>query len=167
MTAEERKEVLNSLHKELLEWRRNTPFPLPDTNDRVPHLSSNWYDFNYYTHLALIFRPSPLFPTIDQDRLRILEEAASMSLRQAIIMHRQRRFAYNWLNLLSLFTATLSLVYSITARPESLSTVLRETKAIDDLELAIELFDTLGVKFPAAKKISGMVAEISRRYKDL
>ncbi len=52
-------------------------------------------------------------------------------------------------------------------QPENLVTILRETRAIEDLDIAISLFDTLGVKFPAANKIRGMVAEISRRYKDL
>lgn len=38
---------------------------------------------------------------------------------------------------------------------------------IEDLDLAIVLFHTLGIKFPAANEITGMIAEISGRYKDL
>jgi hypothetical protein len=167
MSTEAREEILHSLHKELLAWRRSAPFPLPDINDRVPQLTSTWFDFNYYSHLAMIYRPSPLLPTMDSKRVKTLQEASSMSLRQAFAMHRQRRFAYNWLNLLSLFTSTLSLVYSTTVQPRDLVSVLRETRAIGDLDLAIELFDTLGVKFPAANTIRGMIAEVSRRYKYL
>lgn len=165
--TEEREAILRSLHKELIDWRRDMPFPLPDVNDQVPHLSTSWFDFNYYTHVAMLYRPSPLLPTMDLGRVRTLEEAASMSIRQAFNMHRQRRLAYNWLNLLALFTSTLSRIYATTVQPENLVTTLRETRAIEDLDLAIALFDTLGVKFPAANKIRGMVAEISRRYKDL
>jgi len=167
LTAQEREEITSSLHQELLDWRRSMPFPLPDVNDRVPHLNTTWYDFNYYTHLAMIYRPSPLCPISDFKRIKVLEMAASMSLRQAYSMHQQQRFAYNWLNFLSLFTSTLSLVYAITAQPDDLSTVLRETRAIADLDLAIQLFDTLGLKFLAAKKIRAMIAEISRRYKEV
>ena len=167
LSIKEREAILHALHKELIDWRRNMPFPLPDINDRVPQLTSNWYDFNYYVHLAMIYRPSPLLPTMDSERVKMLQEAASMSLRQAFSMHRQRRLAYNWLNLLALFTSTLSLIYSTTVQPNDLGTVLKETRAIDDLDLAIELFDTLGVKFSAANKIRRMIAEISRRYKDL
>lgn len=163
----QREAVVRSLHKELIDWRRDMPFPLPDVNDQVPHLSTSWFDFNYYTHVAMLYRPSPLLPTMDLDRVKILEEAASMSIRQAYAMHSQRRLAYNWLNLLALFTSTLSRIYATTVRPESLAATLRETRAVEDLDLAIALFDTLGVKFPAANKIRGMVAEISRRYKDL
>ncbi|KAJ6189738.1 hypothetical protein N7519_004646, partial [Penicillium mononematosum] len=143
------------------------PFPLPDIDDRVPHLNTTWYDFNYYTHLAMIYRPSPLFPVSDVKRIKMLETAASMSLRQAFSMHQQQRFAYNWLNFLALFTATLSLVYAITAQPDDLGVVLRDTRAIADLDLATQLFETLGIKFVAAKKIQGMIAEISRRYKEV
>ncbi|KAF4459704.1 Transcription factor [Fusarium albosuccineum] len=167
ITDEDRDKLISSLHQELLEWRRNMPFPLPDVNDGVPHLNTTWYDFNYYTHLAMIYRPSPLCPVLDSKRIKTLEMAASMSLRQAFSMHQQRRFAYNWLNFLSLFTSTLSLVYAITAQPNDLTTVLRETRAIGDLNLAMQLFDTLGLKFFAAKKIRTMIAEISRRYKEM
>lgn len=164
---DERQKILHSLHEELLQWRRNMPFPLPDISDRVPQLTSNWFDFNYYTHLAMIYRPSPLFPTMDAKRVKILEEAASMSIRQAHSMHRQGRFAYNWLNLLALFTSTLSLIYSTNVQPEDLVTVLKQTRAIEDLDLVIELFDTLGVKFSVANKLRGMITDISSRYKDL
>ncbi|SPO00369.1 uncharacterized protein DNG_03214 [Cephalotrichum gorgonifer] len=167
LTLQERDGIIASLHQELLDWRRSMPFPLPDVNDSVPHLNTTWYDFNYYTHLAMIYRPSPLYPISDLKRIKMLEMAASMSLRQAFSMHQQERFAYNWLNFLALFTATLSLVYAVTAQPDNLGTVLKDTRAITDLDLATQLFDTLGHKFLAAKKIQGMISEISRRYKEV
>ncbi|KAJ5373489.1 hypothetical protein N7517_005495 [Penicillium concentricum] len=167
LTLEEREAIIASLHQELLDWRRSMPFPLPDVNDNVPHLNTTWYDFNYYTHLAMIYRPSPLFPVSDLKRIKMLETAASMSLRHAFSMHQQQRFAYNWLNFLALFTATLSLIYAITAQPDDLSAVLRNTRAIADLDLATQLFEILGLKFLEAKKIQGMIAEISRRYKEV
>ena len=167
LSAEEREAIIASLHQELLDWRRSMPFPLPDVNDSVPHLNTSWDDFNYYTHLAMIYRPSPLCPASDMNRLKMLESAASMSLRQAFGMRQQKRFAYNWLNFLSIFTATLSLVYAITARPGDLAAVLRDTRVIADLDLATQLFETLGVKFSAAKNIQDMIAEISRRYKEV
>ena len=167
MTPQEREGIIASLHQELLDWRRSMPFPLPDVNDSVPHHHTSWYDFNYYTHLAMIYRPSPLFPVSDLKRVKMLEMAASMSLRQAFSMHQQQRFAYNWLNFLALFTATLSLVYAVTAQPDDLGAILRNTRAIADLDLATQLFETFGLKFSAAKKIQDMIAEISRRYKDV
>ncbi|KAH7127830.1 fungal-specific transcription factor domain-containing protein [Dactylonectria estremocensis] len=163
----EREEILRSLHKELIDWRRNMPFPLPDVNTQVPHLTSNWYDLNYYTHLAMLYRPTPLFPTLDQHRIKTLAEAASMSIRQATNMHRQKRFAYNWLNLLSVFTATLSLIYAVTAQPDNLVAVLGETKATDDLELSLDLFQSLSLKFPAAKKMQRMVDQVVKKYQEL
>jgi hypothetical protein len=167
VTDEQREATLSALHQELLAWRRNMPFPLPDFQEGVPHLTTTWYDFNYYTHLAMIYRPSPLCPVLDIRRIKILETAASMSIRQAHSMHQQHRLAYNWLTFLALFTSTISLVYAVTAQPEDLPTVLRETRAIDDLDLALNLFDTLGTKFVAATKIRNMVQEISKRYKGI
>ncbi|EPE04111.1 c6 zinc finger domain containing protein [Ophiostoma piceae UAMH 11346] len=167
LSVQQREEILMGLHRELIDWRRNMPFPLIDVDSRVPHLCGTWYDFNYYTHLASIYRPSPLFPVMDQKRVKILENAAAMSVRQAYNLHQQRRFAYNWLNFLALFTSTLSLIYATTAQPENLASVLNETRAIEDLELAIELFSTLSVKFSAARKIGGMISEICKRYKDV
>ncbi|KAK7425555.1 hypothetical protein QQZ08_007996 [Neonectria magnoliae] len=167
LEMEEREEIVSSIHQELVDWRRNMPFPLPNANAHVPHLTSNWYDFNYYTHLAMLYRPTPLLPTLDQKRIKILADAASMSLRQATNMHRQQVFAYNWLNLLAIFTATLSLVYAITAQPDNLFTVLKQTRATEDLELVMELFDTLSDKFSAAKNLRKMVSEIVREYRHI
>ncbi|KAM0669539.1 hypothetical protein ACQRIU_003101 [Beauveria bassiana] len=167
MTEEQREETLSRLHQELLEWRRNLPFPLPDFEDKVPHLTTTWYDFNYYTHLAMIYRPSPLCPVPTVKRIKILENAACMSIRQAYSMHQQGRLAYNWLNFLALFTSTISLVYAVTAQPKDLPTVLSETRVIEDLDLVLNLFGTLGIKFFAATKIRDMIREISTRYKSI
>ncbi|KAM3461561.1 hypothetical protein NHJ6243_004939 [Beauveria neobassiana] len=167
MTEEQREETLSRLHQELLEWRRTLPFPLPDFEDKVPHLTTTWYDFNYYTHLAMIYRPSPLCPVPTVKRIKILENAACMSIRQAYSMHQQGRLAYNWLNFLALFTSTISLVYAVTAQPKDLPTVLSETRVIEDLDLVLNLFGTLGIKFLAATKIRDMIQEISTRYKSI
>ncbi|KGQ07962.1 Protein STB5 [Beauveria bassiana D1-5] len=167
MTEEQREETLSRLHQELLEWRRTLPFPLPDFEDKVPHLTTTWYDFNYYTHLAMIYRPSPLCPVPTVKRIKILENAACMSIRQAHSMHQQGRLAYNWLNFLALFTSTISLVYAVTAQPKDLPTVLSETRVIEDLDLVLNLFGTLGIKFLAATKIRDMIQEISTRYKTI
>ncbi|KAH8883451.1 hypothetical protein GQ53DRAFT_811462 [Thozetella sp. PMI_491] len=164
---EQREETLRQIHKELIEWRRNMPFPLPDIHPLVPHLTTSWYDFNFYSHLTMLYRPSPLFPTLDRPLVRQLADAAAMSIRQAITMHRQRRLAYNWLNLLSVFTSTLSLIYAVTAQPDDLAAVLKETKAIDNLEEVTQLFDTLSMKFAAAGKIRRMLQQIVGRYKEL
>ncbi|KAK7458498.1 hypothetical protein Landi51_01321 [Colletotrichum acutatum] len=167
LNAEQREEVSNSLHQRLLHWRRNMPFPLPNTDAAVPHLTSSWYDFNYYLHVAMLYRPSPLFPTLTEPRLKVLAEAASMSIRQVSNMHRQKCLAYNWLNLLSIFTATLSLIYATTVQPDNLTSVLRDKRAVADLDLTIELFDKLSVKFPVAGKICRMIEQISSRYKEM
>ncbi|WYZ33774.1 hypothetical protein EsH8_I_000050 [Colletotrichum jinshuiense] len=82
-------------------------------------------------------------------------------------MHRQRCFAYNWLNLLALFTSALSLTYTTTAQPKSLAVMLRESKATKTLRLAIKLFETLSVKFSAAGNIRRMVEEIVARYTEI
>ncbi|KAI1378654.1 fungal-specific transcription factor domain-containing protein [Hypoxylon crocopeplum] len=162
-----REEIIRSLHRELIDWRRNMPFPLPDVHPRVPHLSSNWYDYNYYIHSAMLYRPSPLFPTLDQEMVRKLGNAASMSIRQAYTMHRQKRFAYNWLNLLSLFTSTISLIYASTAQPRELVGYLQRAQVIDDLELALQLFDKLNSKFPRATNIQCIIDRVLRRYKEM
>lgn len=169
LTPTERSHTLSTLHHSLLTWRRNMPFPLPDHHQAsVPHLTTTWYDFNYYTHLALLYRPSPLYPSSDLSRIRILESAASQSIRLAYSMHQQQRLAYNWLTFLALFTSTISLVYAVTAQPEDLGSYLKEeTRAVEDLELVMLLFETLAVKFVAATKIRNMVGEIVRRYKSI
>lgn len=157
---EARDQIIQNLHKRLIEWRRSMPFPLPDLQSKVPHLCTSWFDFNYYTHLIMLYRPSPLSPDLDLSRLKILAEASGMAIRQATNLHRQSRFAYNWLNLVAVFNSALSLMYTSTAHGENLSLILDHTKVIGDLGLAVELLEAFGKKFPSAKKIQGMIRAV-------
>ncbi|PYI11883.1 hypothetical protein BO78DRAFT_381930 [Aspergillus sclerotiicarbonarius CBS 121057] len=159
----QREALLQSLHKKLIAWRRAMPFPLPSTSSPVPHLSSSWFDLNYYTHVAMLYRPSPLFPALDETKVKVLAMAAAMSIRQAMNMHRQKRFAYNWLNLLGVFQSAVALMYATTAQPDQLGIVVRESKAVEDLELAVELLEAFGRKFGAARRLARMVRDVVGR----
>jgi hypothetical protein len=54
-------------------------------------------------------------------------------------------------------------MYTSSARAESLSLVMDHTKALADLDLAIELLDSFAEKFPSAKKIQGMIRAVMER----
>jgi hypothetical protein len=164
-SAEQRQEVSDSLHRDLVAWRQSVPFPLPNLHPRVPQGCLSWYDLNFYTHLTTLYRPSPLFPTLDIGRVNILTEAAAMAIRHANSMYMQKRFAFNWLNLLTIYNLVIALVYSVTVQPENLPASLERLRAVEDLELATELFTVLGQKFPASKTIGAMVAQIIERYR--
>lgn len=161
----ERQEVLAKLHQDLVNWRQSVPFPLPNLDPRVPQGCTSWYDLNFYTHLMTLYRPSPLFPTLDIDRVNILTEAAAMAIRHANSMRLQRRLAFNWLNLLTIYNSVIALVYSVTVQPENLAASLERLHAVEDLELATELFTVLGEKFPASKTIGAMVSRLIDRYR--
>lgn len=113
----------------------------------------------------MLYRPSPLRPTLDISQMKTLAEASGMAIRQAINLHRQRRFAYNWLNLVAVYNSALSLMYTSTAQTDNMSLMLDHTKAIDDLELAVELLEAFGRKFPSAKKIQGMIQAVSSKLR--
>ncbi|KAJ5601751.1 hypothetical protein N7510_011285 [Penicillium lagena] len=164
-TPQQKEEIIQSLHKRLVEWRRSMPFPLPDLRSTVPHLCSSWFDFNYYIHVLSLYRPSPILPTLDSAKLKILAEASGMAIQQAINLHRQRRFAYNWLNLVSVFNSVLSLMYTTTTQLDSLSPIPDCPKVLANFELAIELLETFEKKFPSATKIQGMVQTVSKKLR--
>lgn len=166
-TVEQRHEVFNSIHRDLVAWRQSVPFPLPNLHPHVPQGCLSWYDLNFYTHLTTLYRPSPLFPTLDIARVNILTESAAMAIRHANSMYLQKRFAFNWLNLLTIYNAVIALVYSVTVQPEDLAASLQRLRAVDDLELATELFTVLGEKFPASRTIGAMVNQIIERYRYL
>ncbi|RAK96048.1 fungal specific transcription factor domain-containing protein [Aspergillus ibericus CBS 121593] len=163
LSLPQREHLLQTLHSKLLTWRRTMPFPLPSTPSPIPHLSTNWYDLNYYTHLMMLYRPSPLFPSLDEHKVKILAMAAAMSIRQAMNMHRQHRFAYNWLNLLTVFQAAVALVYATVAQPEELGGVVREGGVREDLELVVELLGVFGGKFRVAGRLGALVRGVLAR----
>ncbi|KAL3424196.1 hypothetical protein PVAG01_03477 [Phlyctema vagabunda] len=164
LDAAERDRIVAGLHEKLIHWRRNMPFPLPESQVlRVPHLSTTWFDLNYHNHIVLLYRPSPLFPILNLEKVTLLAGASAMAIRHAVTMHRQQRFAFNWLNLFSMFTSMVALVYSVTAQPEALSSYLQRSEALSDLRLAAELLQTFENKFPAASKCREMLQDVISR----
>ncbi|KAL7652476.1 hypothetical protein ACMYSQ_009757 [Aspergillus niger] len=159
----DRQTTLQTLHKKLLHWRRTMPFPLPPTPSPIPHLTSAWFDLNYYTHMTMLYRPSPLFPSLDEQKVKVLATAAAMAIRQAMNLHRQGRFAYNWLNLLGVFQSAVALMYATLARPDELGVVVRETKVVEDLGLVVELLRVFGRKFGVAGRLERIVGVVVGR----
>ncbi|KAL1621060.1 hypothetical protein SLS56_009365 [Neofusicoccum ribis] len=162
----DRDEILRGLHAKLVEWRRTMPFPLPQARIlQVPHTSTAWYDLNYYTHLIMLYRPSPLCPVLTLEKVHLIAEASAMAIRQIEIMHHDQRYAFNWLNLFNVFTLTLTLIYSITAQPEALSAYLQRSDALNDLDRASNVLGNFAQKFPTALKCRDIVQDVSQRLK--
>ncbi|KAL4941986.1 fungal-specific transcription factor domain-containing protein [Aspergillus oleicola] len=157
--------ISEDIHKRLIEWRRSMPFPLPDSTSKVPHLCTSWFDLNYYTHLIMLYRPSTSQATLDMSTVDILAESSGMAIREANNLARQQRFAFNWLNLMTVFNATLTLIYSTTARPEVMPSMLARTKAIDDLGLVMTLLDQFCRKFPSAVQIQNMISTVLEKLR--
>jgi hypothetical protein len=91
------------------------------------------------------------------EKVVILADASAMSLRHATTMHRQQSFAFNWLNLFSVFMTSLALMYTITAQPEQIGNYLRRSNALEDLRLAVKLLETFAQKFHIAEKYRDIV----------
>ena len=127
----------------------------------------SWYDLNFYTHLTSLYRPSPLFPTLDVKRLNILAEAAAMAVQHVHSMHMQKRLSFNWLNMLTIYNAVVALIYSVTVQPQDIATAIEKSRAVEHLELAKELFKKLSCKFSAATTVGNMVGQIIDRYKSM
>lgn len=164
LSSIERDAILQSLHQELIDWRRGMPFPLPQSKALpIPQFATAWYDLNYYQHVLMLYRPSPLFPVLTLEKVSLIADTSSMFISQVATMQRQGRYAFNWLNLFTVFTATLTLIYSITAQPEPLPAYLQRTKALADLELVCGFLTTFGRKFPSALKCRDIVQDIMRR----
>lgn len=164
LSTPQRDAILESLHQELIDWRRGMPFPLPQSKSLpIPQFSSAWYDLNYYQHVLMLYRPSPLFPVLTLEKVSLIAETSSMFISQVAIMQRQGRYAFNWLNLFTVFTATLTLIYSITAQPEPLPTYLQRTSALGDLILVKDFLATFGRKFPSALKCKDIVQDVMHR----
>ncbi|KAH9909913.1 fungal-specific transcription factor domain-containing protein [Xylariomycetidae sp. FL2044] len=161
LPQEEKNEIVRNLHERIIEWRRTMPFPLPDCRPlRVPQLTPSWYDLNYHNHVIMLYRPSPLCPVITVDKLTVLTDAAASALHHAATMRNNQCFSFNWLNLFSLFTTTLALIYAVTVQPQPLSDCLRQSDALENLRLAADLLGSFGRKFPSAQRYKSMVQEV-------
>ncbi|OQO00557.1 hypothetical protein B0A48_13047 [Cryoendolithus antarcticus] len=161
LNAAQRDDILQTLHSELIDWRRSMPFPLPVSHALpVPQFSTAWYDLNYYQHVLMLYRPSPLCPILTIEKVSVIAEAASMYVSQVSALQLEKRYAFNWLNLFSVFTVSLTLIYSTIAQPGPLSEYLRGTKALDDLRTISGILAIYGRKFPSALKCMALVQDV-------
>ena len=90
-----------------------------------------------------------------------------MFINQVVILQEQKRYAFNWLNLYTVFTATLTLIYSIVAQPQPLPTYLRRTTALEDLKIVARILAVFGQKFPSSLKCRDIVEDVIQRLEQL
>ena len=168
LTAVDQDETLSGLHTQLLEWRRTIPFPLPQCRTlRIPHTSTSWYDYNYYLHLIMLYRPSPLCPVLTLENVQLIADASAMAIRHVEVMHNEERYSYNWITLFNVFSIALTLIYSITAQPEALATYLGRSDALTDLDRASRVLGNFVQKFPTVVRCRDIVQDVSQRLKTL
>lgn len=161
-------EIFSGLHTQLLEWRRTIPFPLPQCRSlKIPHTSTSWYGYNYYLHLIMLYRPCPLCPVLTLEKAQLIADASAMAIRHVEIIHNEERYSYNWIALFNVVSVALTLIYSITTQPDSLTTYLGRSDAIIDLDLASRVLGNFAQKFPAVARCLNIVQDVSQRLKAL
>lgn len=160
--------TFSRLHTQLLEWRRTMPFPLPQCRSlQIPHTSTSWYDYNYYLHLIMLYRPSPLCPVLTLEKVDLIANASAMAIRHIEVMHNEQRYSYNWITLFNVFSVALTLIYSITAQPDSLPIYLRRSDALSDLDRASRVLGNFAQKFPTVARCRNIVQGVSQRLRAL
>ncbi|KAA8897252.1 hypothetical protein TRICI_006767 [Trichomonascus ciferrii] len=167
-TDQTRHSTVNHLHHQLVEWRRTMPFPLNESQfSLVPHLTTAWFDLNYYNLVIMLFRPSPLWPMPPQENIRLVADAAAMALQQFSNLCRQQKLSFNWLNLISVFTAGLTLVF-ITTQPDWQTNYLPAREVINDLKVCRDLLTKFAQRLPPAKAcvnvITGSVHDLCSKH---
>jgi hypothetical protein len=164
----DQKDIFSGLHTQLLEWRRTMPFPLPQCRSlQIPHTCTSWYDYNYYLHLIMLYRPSPLCPVLTLEKVDLIANASAMAIRHIEVMHNEERYSYNWITLFNVFSVALTLIYSITAQPDSLPIYLRRSDALSDLDRASRVLGNFAQKFPTVARCRNIVQGVSQRLRTL
>ncbi|ANB15320.1 Stb5p [Sugiyamaella lignohabitans] len=158
--------IIDELHENLIEWRRNMPFPLNESqHPLIPHFTTAWFDLNYYNLVMMLFRPSPLLPSPPIENLKVVANAASMAIQQFTHMYRQSKLSFNWLNLVSVFSAALTLVF-ITNQTGWSTTYIDKETTIQDLELTEQLLIRFAMKHAPAKEclaiIKGVIDDLKK-----
>lgn len=167
-TDQTRHSIVNHLHHQLVEWRRTMPFPLNESQfSLVPHLTTAWFDLNYYNLVIMLFRPSPLWPIPPHENIRLVADAAAMALQQFSNLCRQQKLSFNWLNLISVFTAGLTLIF-ITTQPDWQTNYLPTNEVINDLKVCRDLLTNFAQRLPPAKAcvnvITGSVYDLCSKH---
>ncbi|WWC58723.1 uncharacterized protein I303_101267 [Kwoniella dejecticola CBS 10117] len=112
----ERAEMISRLHRQFDNWLNNCPAPPPDAEEEnrgMIHTSHSWFLLNYHQGICLLYRPSPLYPTMTQSRLASLHEASVRCVDLYIDLWQERKVSYNLINVSMQFLACISLLYCL------------------------------------------------------
>lgn len=166
VSDEQRTSMVKDLHLALIEWRRTMPFPLNESQfTLIPHLTTAWFDLNYYNLLILLFRPSPLWPEPPLEHLRTLADAAANALQQFTNLSNQQKLSFNWLNLISVFAAGLALVF-VTNKENWETALIKYDQVHGDLILAERLLEKFAMRLPPAESCGRIIHRVRVAIED-
>lgn len=100
--------VIHDFRRELDDWRTTAPL-LPS----AILLSTSYYDYLYYTTLLLMYRPSPLNPTPDQQCLVGCGDSSIQVIRSYWDNYQAGKIKWIWLTLCQIYSAGITMLWCI------------------------------------------------------
>ncbi|WRT64142.1 uncharacterized protein IL334_001071 [Kwoniella shivajii] len=154
--------IIHSLHSRLDTWLSECPLP-PDNNEEkgsMIHTSHSWFLLNYHQGLCLLYRPSPLYPTMTVERLTELHQASIRCVDLYIELWHEQKVSYNLINVSMQFLACISLLYCLCEYDS------RDSALVKRLDWRKEVAQRLGQCHDLLDAFSGALPETAK-YREI
>lgn len=159
--------LVRNLHQLLVAWRKSMPFPLEELkNLYIPHLTTAWFDLNYYNMVIMLYRPSQMFPNPSPEAIVELLEASLMSTKLSLSMVEQYRMSFNWLNYVWVFMSSVTLLYCI-SNAQRLKEPIDMERAWHGLQGCSTLLSRFCERFVLSKKCVDIFNKLASRIAGL
>ncbi|OCF55457.1 hypothetical protein L486_06940 [Kwoniella mangroviensis CBS 10435] len=170
----ERSNIIHNLHKQLDIWLSECPLsPADDENNgnsdsgSMIHTSYSWFLLNYQQLLCLLYRPSPLVPSMNEEKLKILHESSLNCVELYLNLYKANKVSYNLINISSQFLSCISLLYCLCEFDSRNKNLIDDAGWKAEVKKRLEQCNDLLEIFSKSLKETSKYNEIFKKLSDL
>ncbi|WVW82313.1 hypothetical protein I302_104319 [Kwoniella bestiolae CBS 10118] len=174
LPEEGRSNIIHDLHKQLDTWLAECPLspsdddqPQDGDSGSMIHTSYSWFLLNYQQLLCLLHRPSPLFPSMNGEKLKVLHESSLNCVELYLNLYKSNKVSYNLINISNQFLSCISLLYCLCEFDSRDKTLLENAAWKEEVKKRLEQCNELLEIFSKSLKETSKYKEIFRKLSDL
>lgn len=153
------KDIRDSIRTSLEDWIASAPRYSRSDGEISTFQSGEWFQLSYSHSLLLLYRPSPLCPTANDDALRVCSEASINLITAYISLYSKNKVVYTWIALHSIFMASITMLYTLWVSSEIRSGT-RQQLVKSNVAQCLMLLEAMRDVWPLATRCYDIVEQL-------
>lgn len=150
-------EIRNAIRASLDEWIASAP--RYSGSDVATFQSAEWFQLSYSHSLLLLYRPSPLCPTANNDSLRVCSDASISLITSYTSLYAKNKIIYTWIALHSIFMASITMLYTLWVSSEIRSST-RQQLVKSNIAQCLMLVEAMRDVWPLAARCYDTIEQL-------